>query len=185
MPLSKMQIGRSGEALFSAIATLTADGQLELTGDFADDDHTDITARGHGAFRGLFIQVKTTTHLNASHQVEGLTTLRIGAEPPEDPAFVYVFILLAGITIGTIWVVPSATFNRMAYRHEDAQGLTLAFRAYPDRDDRYASFRISPEKIGLHILDLMKNLPDRRRPRFEGASLIARMAAPHRSPTLA
>ncbi|HEY1421571.1 MAG TPA: hypothetical protein VGG90_12800 [Candidatus Dormibacteraeota bacterium] len=178
MPLSQTQIGRSGEALFSAIATLTADGRIELTGDFADDDHTDITARGHGGFRGLFIQIKTATHLDAAQQVEGRTTLQIGADPPEDPAFVYVFILLAGISIGTIWVVPSAEFNRLAYRHEDAQGLTLAFRAYPDRDDRYAPFRVAPEAVGPRILELMASLPDRRPPKFEGASIVARISKP-------
>ena len=42
----------------------------------------------------------------------------------------------------TIWVVPSVMFNRMAYRHEDAQGLTLAFRAYPDGDESVCTVRI-------------------------------------------
>jgi hypothetical protein len=178
VPLSPTQIGRSGEALFSAVATLSADGKLELTGDFADDDHTDITVRGRGAFRALFIQVKTATHLTAGNQVDAKATMRPGTAAPDDPAFVYVFILLAGISIETVWVVPSADFNRLAYRHEAAEGLILTFNAYPDRDDRYAPFRVAPHDLGPHILGLMSELPARRPPKFEGASLMARLVAP-------
>jgi len=42
MALSDTQVGRVGEQLFAAIATLTSDGELEFYRPETDDDHRDL-----------------------------------------------------------------------------------------------------------------------------------------------
>src|SRR5690348_11838051 len=58
--------------------------------------------------------------------------------PREHPAFMYAIVYVIDASIETAWLVPSADFNRMAYRGKGpkGRGIELQFMARPSRTDK-------------------------------------------------
>jgi hypothetical protein len=170
------QRGIAGEELFSAVVTLTSDGNLELFKPLVDDDHTDVTAGERGKVPALAIQVKTALSLD----VQGLAVAKMyfpdSEQPREHPAFVYAVIYVVDATIDTAWIVPSADFNGLAYRGKGphGKGMELEFMASPVRDDRWARFRCKRMELGSHLVRLIDSLPQGAPPRIPGARLLLR-----------
>jgi hypothetical protein len=65
MPLSDTQVGRAGEQLFAAIASLTSDGELEFYRPETDDDHRDLEVGRKGHMGAAYVQVKSRTQVGA------------------------------------------------------------------------------------------------------------------------
>ena len=156
--MNKTQSGRAGELALALYGLVTSDGRLELFTPVADDDHIDLIAGLHGGLPALGIQVKATDALDKNGLVEARASYPKG-QVRDDPAFLYSVLLLQSVAIRAAWVVPSGDFNRLAYRAAGARRETLEFRASPDRDDRFARFRVDPLRLGPVLVARIEATP--------------------------
>jgi hypothetical protein len=68
-------------------------------------------------------------------------------------------LVVSGVAIAHSWVVPSPDFNLLAY-HEAAgpRHVRLIMEAYLEREDRWAAFRLPPQRLGADLLERLDNL---------------------------
>ena len=158
--MDRTQIGRAGELALALYALVSSHGELELFTPVSDDDHVDITAGRRGGIPALAIQVKTAPHPDAHGMIEANAFFDHG-RVREHPAFLYAILLMHSVAIETAWIVPSPAFNRLAYRIVRDGRDALEFRAYPDRADRWAPYRVDPQEIGPHLLSVIDSLEQR------------------------
>ena len=176
--LTATQRGIAGEELFIACVTLTSDGDLELFRPTTDDDHTDVTIGRRGMVPALAIQVKTALSLDRQKFAVARMAFPEG-KPREHPAFVYAIVYVPDAAIEAAWIVPSADFNRLAYRGvgRRGKGIELEFMASPIRTDKWAPFRCGRMDVGTRLLQVVSGLPPGSRPpRYSGARLLAATA---------
>src|SRR5260370_12172618 len=97
-------------------------------------------------------------------------------EPREPRAFVYAVVYVVDGTIDAAWIVPSAEFNRMAYRGKlrDGKGLELVFMASPTREDQWSPFRCGRMEIRPRLVNLINSLPTTDAPHIPVAHLLLR-----------
>ena len=172
MAISDVQAGRIGEYLLAVYAMLTSEGKLVPFQVDADDDHRDlvVAVKGKGAFASL--QSKACFQLGASGFVQSNATY-FESSIPRDPSFIYVVVLVLELAPVVWWVVPAPDFNRLT-SHAPARGgreVELHFRAFPDRDDAFAPFRIETKDLGPRLLQIIANLPPATKP-VAGARLV-------------
>ncbi len=158
--MDRTQVGRAGELALALYALVSSDGELELFTPVSDDDHVDVTAGRRGGIPALAIQVKTTPRLDANGMVEANAFFDHG-RVREHPAFLYAILLMRSVAIEAAWIVPSPDFNRLAYRIVRHERDAFEFRAYPDRADRWAPYRVDPLKLGPHLLSVIDSLEQR------------------------
>jgi len=161
MPLSDTQIGRSGEQMLAAIATLTSDGELEFYRPETDDDHRDLEVGRKGHLGAAYVQVKTRRQVGP----DGYLRVHVefpGGQPIDHPGFIYAVLLISTTGIETAWLVASPGFNRLAERSTAASGaLQLNFYAHPaNPDDRWAAHRYQPAQLGPALLALIAAVPE-------------------------
>lgn len=124
----------------------------------------------------FYVQVKTADRLTGKGLVQAHAKFARDLPPLEDPAFVYAVILLSGIGIGRLWVVPSAEFNRLAYRATTPTGeLELHFRARPEGGDAWAPHLVDPHDLAARLAAIVPDGPPRLAP--PGALRIRRSRA--------
>jgi len=167
-----VQAGRIGEYLLAVYAMLTSEGKLVPFQVDADDDHRDlvVAVKGKGAFASL--QSKACFQLGSSGFVQSNATY-FESSIPRDPSFIYVVVLVLELAPVVWWVVPAPDFNRLT-SHAPARGgreVELHFRAYPDRDDAFAPFRIETKDLGPRLLRIIAGLPPSTKP-VPGARLV-------------
>ena len=172
MALSDVQAGRIGEHLLAVYAMLTTEGALVPFQVDADDDHRDlvVAVKGQSAFASL--QAKACFELGASGFVQSNATYFANSIPTA-PSWIYVVVLVVDLAPVVWWVMPAPDFNRLA-SHAPARGgreVELHFRAYPDRDDAAAPFRVSTRELGPRLLELIEALPPTTKP-LPGARLV-------------
>jgi len=173
--LTTTQRGNVGEQFFAACVTLSSGGDLELFKPVTDDDHTDVAAGERGKVPALAIQVKTALTLNR----QGFAVARMAfpeGKPRQHRAFIYAIVYVADAGMEAAWIVPSADFNRLAYRAAGrrGKGIELEFMASPIRDDHWAPFRLGRMELGTRLVDLITSLPQTRPPNVPGAHLLLR-----------
>jgi hypothetical protein len=173
--LTATQRGTAGEELFAACVTLTSDGDLELYKPLTDDDHTDISAGHRGKVPAVAIQIKTALKIDR----QGFAVARMAfpeGKAREHPAFLYAIVYVIDATIQTAWIVPSADFNRLAYRGAGrrGKGIELQFMASPTRIDKWSGFRCGRPEVGSRLTSLIDALPAGPPPRVSGAHLVLR-----------
>ena len=172
MALSDVQAGRIGEYLVAVYAMLTSSGDLVPFQVDADDDHRDlvVAVKGKSAFASL--QAKACFELGASGFVQSNATYS-AASIPRDPSWIYVVVLVLDLAPVVWWVVPAPDFNRLATQSPARNGreVELHFRAFPDRDDAFAPFRIATPDLGSRLLQLIVALPPATKP-LAGARLV-------------
>ena len=158
--LTSTQAGIAGEQLFAATVTLSSEGELELFKPLTDDDHTDISTGRRGRVPSLALQVKTARHLDRKGHA-GARMVFPSGQPREHPTFVYGVVYVVDACIQCAWVVPSADFNRLAYRGagRHGKGIELQFMARPDLDDHWAPYRCGRLELGSRLLALIDALP--------------------------
>ncbi|HYM96740.1 MAG TPA: hypothetical protein VET26_05545 [Candidatus Sulfotelmatobacter sp.] len=173
--LTATQRGTAGEELFAACVTLSSAGDLELFKPLTDDDHTDVSAGMRGKVPALAIQVKTALTLDRKLLAVARMSFPEG-KAREHAAFVYAILYVADATVTTAWVVPSADFNRLAYRGAGrrGKGIELQFMASPTRDDRWSAFRCGRMDLGARLLSIIGSLPATAPPLVPGARLLLR-----------
>ncbi len=172
MALSDVQAGRIGEYLLAVYAMLTSDGELVPFQVDADDDHRDlvVAVKGKSAFASL--QAKACLELGASGFVQSNATY-FEKSIPRDPSWIYVIVLVLDLTPVVWWVVPAPDFNRLT-THSPARGgreVEPHSRAFPDRDDAFAPFRVSTKDLGTRLLTIIDALPPATKP-LAGAHLV-------------
>ena len=170
--LSDVQAGRIGEYLLAVYAMLTSGGALVPFQVDADDDHRDlvVAVKGKSAFASL--QAKACFELGASGFVQSNATY-FEESIPRDPSWIYVIVLVLDLAPVVWWVLPAPDFNRLS-SHSPARGgreVELHFRAYPDRDDAAAPFRVPTRELGPRLLELISVLPPSTKP-MPGARLV-------------
>jgi hypothetical protein len=173
--LTSTQRGTAGEQMFAACVTLSSAGELELFKPLTDDDHTDVSAGRRGKVPALAIQVKTALSLDRKLLAVARMAFPDG-KPREHPAFVYAIVYVADASVEAAWVVPSADFNRLAYRGAGrrGKGIELQFMASPTRKDRWSAFRCTRMDLGPKLINLIDSLPAGRAPKLPGTHLLLR-----------
>lgn len=172
MPLSDVQAGRSGEYLLAVYAMLTSGGELVPFEVDAHDDHRDlgVAVKGRSTFASL--QAKACFELGASGFVQSNATY-FEKTIPRDPSWIYVVVLVLDLVPVVWWVVPAPDFNRLTTHSPAREGreVELHFRAYPDREDAFAPFRVRTPELGPRLMSLIDALPPATRP-LPGARLV-------------
>ena len=172
MPISDVQAGRIGEYLLAVYAMLTSEGALVPFQVDADDDHRDlvVAVKGKSAFASL--QAKACFELGSSGFVQSNATY-FAKSIPNDPSWIYIVVLVLDLAPVVWWVVPAPDFNRLTTHSPAREGreVELHFRAYPDRDDAFAPFRVATRDLGSRLLELIAALPPDTKP-LPGARLV-------------
>ena len=174
--LSATQTGTAGEQLFAAVVTLTSNGDLELFKPLTDDDHTDVAAGHRGGPPVLAIQVKTALSMLHNHLVVARMSFPEG-HPREHPAFVYAILYLVDAAIDTAWLVPSADFNRLAYRGAGhrGKGIELEFMGATGRADKWTDFRCTRLELGPRLMAIADNVSPGPPPSIPGTHLLLKI----------
>src|SRR5436305_13437056 len=110
MALSDTQVGRAGEQLLAAIASLTSDGVLEFYRPETDDDKRDLEVGRKGHMGAAYVQVKSRTAIGP----DGYFRVHVqfpDRRPYDSPGFIYAFLLLGKTRIETASTLPSPEFN--------------------------------------------------------------------------
>lgn len=175
--LTATQRGIAGEELFAACVTLSSNGDLELFRPTTDDDHTDVTIGRRGMVPALAIQIKTALSLDRKKLAVARMAFPEG-RARQHPAFVYAIVFVPDASIESAWIVPSADFNRLAYRGAGrrGKGIELQFMASPTRADKWAPFRCARLDLGRNLIAVIDSLPAVRPPSFGGLTLVLRRA---------
>jgi len=164
MALSDTQVGRAGEQLFAAIASLTSDGELEFYRPETDDDHRDLEVGRKGHMGAAYVQVKSRTQVGPDGYLRVHVEFPTGV-PIDHPGFIYAILLLTRTEIATTWLVPSPAFNRLAERSTTKAGtLQLNFYARPEAVDNWSAHRFTAEQLGPALLALLAAVPDAQLP---------------------
>lgn len=176
--LTATQRGTAGEQLFAACVTLSSGGDLELFKPLTDDDHTDVSAGRRGRVPALAIQVKTALSLDRKRLAVARMSFPEG-KPREHPAFIYAIVYVPDASIDAAWIVPSADFDRLAYRGAGrrGKGIELQFMASPIRQDRWAGFRCGRLDLGPRLVAIVDAVQAASVPRVPGAHLLLRRTA--------
>jgi hypothetical protein len=172
MALSDVQAGRIGEFLLAVYAMLTTGGKLVPFQVDADDDHRDLVIAEKGKSTFASLQAKACFQLGASGFVQSNATY-FADSIPKEPSWIYVVVLVLDLAPVVWWLIPAPDFNRIA-SHSPARGgreVELHFRAYPDRDDAAAPFRVETRDLGPRLMELIDALPPSTRP-VAGARLL-------------
>ena len=171
------QLGRAGELALALYALVTSDGEIQLYTPVADDDHTDATAGRRGRVPAIAIQVKTARDVDKAGQVEAKADFPAG-QVREHPAFFYAVLLLRSVSIGTLWLVPSPDFNRLADRRVIGAREIVHFFGSPEKEDRWSPYRVPPLELGARLLQVIDAqevpLPKHLRSGAEGVLLAGR-----------
>jgi hypothetical protein len=172
MPMSDVQAGRVGEYLLAVYAMLTSDGALVPFQVDADDDHRDLVVAEKGKSTFASLQAKACFELGASGFVQSNATYS-EITIPRSPSWIYVVVLVLDLAPVVWWVVPAPDFNRLTSHSPAREGreIELHFRAYPDRDDAFAPFRVQTPELGPRIMQIIDALPPSSRP-IPGARLV-------------
>ena len=166
--------GAVAEALVAAYALISAGGKLSSYRPFTDVDGKDIIIDLVGGFKDIYVQVKCAVGVNRNHRVGGTVRLYQG-HIPVSAKFVYVFYLLdrRKMELTRIWVVPSATFYRRAYRTSLAKGMIqFNFDCQTTGDARWDEFEVTRKTLGPRLVRLIKAASVRQRTRVAGHEIV-------------
>ena len=144
--------GHAAELLVQAALMIGSGYKLGCYQPGVDDDHKDIVVVEKGGFAALYVQVKSTAKLDREGRVVCMADYPANAVP-ESPRFVYVMTLVdePGLRIARCWLVPSADFNRLAYRQHSAGRpgrVVLQFSCLAAGDGVWAGFEVAPRRLG-------------------------------------
>jgi hypothetical protein len=111
-----------------------------------DVDHRDLVVADVGGFGALWLQVKGTTHPDREGRVVAFADYRVDAIPESSRLLYLVCLLdLQQHLLARLWLVPSADFNRLAYRERSPRAgrVTLQFSCLAAGDERWDSFEVT------------------------------------------
>ncbi len=126
-----------------------------------DIDHRDLVVAEVGGYGALWLQVKGTTHLNNADRIVAVANYPAD-EIPESARLLYLVCLLdlQQHLLARLWLVPSADFNRLAYRgHPGHPGrIELEFSCRAAGDERWDSFEVPRLDLAARLEPLVAAL---------------------------
>jgi hypothetical protein len=126
-----------------------------------DVDHRDLVVADVGGFGALWIQVKGTTHPDHEGRVVAFANYAVDAIP-ESSRLLYLICLvdLQQHLLARLWLVPSADFNRLAYREHSARAgrVTLQFSCVAAGDERWDVFEVSRLEVASRLEPLVRTV---------------------------
>lgn len=158
-----LSAGRAAELLVQAHALMGSEYRLTAYQPVADDDHIDVVVMEHGRYGALYVQVKSADGLDREDRVVMMAEYDED-RVPESPRLVYVCCLVdtARQAITRCWLVPSAEFNRRAYRqHRRGRPgwVTLQFSARAGGDERWDGFAVPVTELGVGLEKVLAETP--------------------------
>jgi hypothetical protein len=126
-----------------------------------DVDHRDLVVADVGGFGAVWLQVKGTAHPDHEGRVVAFANYRINAIP-ESSRLLYLVCLvdLQQHLVARLWLVPSADFNRLAYRERDPRKgrVTLQFSCLASGDKRWDGFEVERLQLGGRLEPLVRRV---------------------------
>jgi hypothetical protein len=152
-------LGTLVELMVEAEILAGSDGRLVAWKMEPDIDHRDLVVADVGGFGSLWLQVKGTPRLDHGGRVVASARYRADAVP-ESPRLLYLFgfVDLEQHVLSRLWLVPSADFNRLAYRERDERPgrVTLQFSSVAAGDPRWDAFEVPRLKLGSRLEPLVR-----------------------------
>ncbi len=154
-------LGTLVELMVEAEILAGSDGRLIPSRLEPDVDHRDLVVADVGGYSALWLQVKGTTHPDHEGRIVAFANYPVDAIP-ESPRLLYLVCLvdLQQHNLARLWLIPSADFNRLAYReHSERAGrVTLQFSCRAAGDERWDAFEVSRLKLANRLQPLVTTL---------------------------
>jgi hypothetical protein len=154
-------LGTLVELMVEAEILAGSDGRLIPSRLEPDIDHRDLVVADVGGYSVLWLQVKGTTHPDREGRVVAFANYPAAAIP-ESPRLLYLVCLvdLQQHNLARLWLIPSADFNRLAYREksERAGRVTLQFSCRAAGDERWDGFEVSRLELAHRLEPLVSSL---------------------------
>ena len=126
-----------------------------------DVDHRDLVVADVGGFGALWLQVKGTAHQDGEGRVVAFANYRVDGIPESERLLYLVCLVdLEQHMLARLWLIPSADFNRLAYRERDGDParVTLQFSCRSRGDERWGSFEVQRLELAGRLEPLVKAL---------------------------
>ena len=138
-------LGTLVELMVRAEILAGSDGRLIPSRFEPDVDHRDLIVADVGGYGAIWLQVKGTTHPDKEGRVVAFANYSADAIPESTRLFYLVCLLdLEQHLLARLWLVPSADFNRLAYREHSSRAgrVTLQFSCLAAGDERWDRFEV-------------------------------------------
>jgi hypothetical protein len=126
-----------------------------------DVDHRDLVVAEVGGYGALWLQVKGTTHPDHEGRIVAFANYPAHAIPESERLLYLVCLLdLEQHVLARLWLVPSADFNRLAYReHSSREGrVTLQFSCRASGDDHWEGFEVNRLELATRLAPMVSAL---------------------------
>src|SRR5438309_7184284 len=154
-------LGTVVELMVEAELLIGSDGRLIPSRVEPDVDHRDIVVAEVGGYGALWLQVKGTTHPDREGRIVAFANYPVDAIP-ESARLLYLVCLLDvdQHLLARTWLVPSADFNRLAYREHSARPgrVTLQFSCLASGDASWDQFEVPRLELGARLKPLVAAL---------------------------
>ncbi len=154
-------LGRLVELLVQAEILGGSNGRLIPSPMEPDVDHRDLMVAEVGAFGALWLQVKGTAGLDHEGRVVAFASYPADAIPENARLYYLVCLYLpAQHLLDRLWLIPSADFNRLAYReHASHPGrVNLQFSCRAAGDQRWDHYELKRLELGGRLEPLVAEL---------------------------
>lgn len=159
--LEGSELGSLVELMVQAEILAGSEGRLIPSRMEPDVDHRDLVVADVGGFSALWLQVKGTTHPDREGRVVAFANYPRDAIP-ESPRLLYLVCLvdLEQHLLARLWLLPSAEFNRMAYRERDSREgrVSLQFSCRAAGDERWDVFGVGRLDLGRRLERLVRDV---------------------------
>jgi hypothetical protein len=139
-------LGTLVELMVRAEILAGSEGRLIPSRFEPDVDHRDLIVADVGGYGAVWLQVKGTTHPDGEGRIVAFANYAIHAIP-ESARLLYLVCLvdLHQHLLSRLWLIPSAEFNRRAYRERSSHPdrVTLQFSCRASGDERWNSFEVA------------------------------------------
>src|SRR6202022_1844124 len=155
-------LGTLVELMVEAEILAGSDGRLIPSRMEPDIDHRDLVVAQVGGYGALWLQVKGTTHLDREGRVVAFANYPADAIPENTRLLYLVGLLdLQQHLLARLWLVPSADFNRLAYRERSSHAgrVTLQFSCRAAGDERWDRFEVPRLQLSARPEPLVGALP--------------------------
>ena len=154
-------LGSLVELMVEAEILAGSEGRLIPSRMEPDVDHRDLVVADVGGFGALWLQVKGTAHVDAEGRVVAFANYRLDGIPESERLLYLVCLIdLEQHMLARLWLLPSADFNRLAYRERDADPsrVTLQFSCRAEGDERWHAFELPRLELAARLEPLVREL---------------------------
>ena len=154
-------LGTLVELMVRAEILAGSEGRLIPSRVEPDVDHRDLVIAEVGGYGAVWLQVKGTTHPDGEGRIVAFANYPVDSIP-ESARLLYLVCLLdvQQHLLARTWLVPSADFNRLAYREHDKRPgrVSLQFSCLESGDARWDGFEVPRLELGARLEPLVAAL---------------------------